>query len=153
MKSSFLLLLLLGLCTLAPLRAAEEAREAALRTADDARVAAMQSPDRARLGAILSDDLRYAHSNGLVDTKASFLDSLLAGRLKYQGYDHAERSFTFPAPGLALMTGRTRIKVQNDTGLVEATLLYLAVWREEQGAWRFLAWQSCRLPPPPPAEK
>jgi hypothetical protein len=30
---------------------------------------------------------------------------------------------------------------------------YLAVWREEKGHWRFLAWQSCKLPTPAPETK
>ena len=30
-------------------------------------------------------------------------------------------------------------------------LNFLAVWREEGGSWHFLAWQSCKNPPPAPA--
>ncbi len=146
-------LILLTLLSHSPCGLAEDAREAAVRAADDARIAAMQTPERGRLAAIFSDDLRYAHSNGLVDTKASFIDALVAGRTRYLGYDHEERKFTFPAPGVALMTGRARIQVASATGGMEATLSYLAVWREESGQWRFLAWQSCRLPPSTPAEK
>jgi hypothetical protein len=81
-----------------------------------------------------------------VDSKTSFLDALVSGRSRYVGYEILERKFTFPAPGVALMTGRAALKVTNATGGMEATLRYLAVWREEQGQWRFLAWQSCRLP-------
>lgn len=146
-----LLFLLLGLVLLSPLRAAEDQRTARLNAADDARIAAMKSPAQEKLAAIFSDELHYAHSNGLVDTKTSFIEALVSGRSKYLGYDLEERKFTFPAPGIALMTGRTRIRVENATGTVEATLNYLGVWREEQGQWRFLAWQSCRLPAPAPA--
>jgi hypothetical protein len=32
-------------------------------------------------------------------------------------------------------------------------LSYLAVWRQEGGQWRFLAWQSCRMPETPAAAK
>jgi hypothetical protein len=127
---------------------AEEPRVAALQAADDERVAAMKAPERARLAAIFSDDLRYAHSSGAVDTKDSFTEALTAGRTKYQSYDYEERNFTFPAPGVALMTGRTKVKVVSATGEVNMTLGFLAVWREEQGHWRFLAWQSCKLPTP-----
>ncbi len=153
MKTLILHFLLLSLFTLAPVCVAEDPREAALRTADDARIAAMKTPAREKLAAILSDELHYAHSNGVLDTKSSFIESLTSGRLKYRDYAHEERKFTFPAPSIALMSGRTRINVANETGIVEATLLYLSVWREEQGQWRFLAWQSCRLPPPTPAAK
>ena len=59
--------------------AAEDPKVAALTTVDDARVAAMLKPSKATLDTVLSDDLRYAHSNGKVDTKASLTSSLLGG--------------------------------------------------------------------------
>ena len=67
--------------------AAENPQLAAVQAADKARVAAMQSPDRDKLSAIFAADLRYAHSSGVVDTKASFIDVLTAGKTKYVGYD------------------------------------------------------------------
>lgn len=146
------------LCTLlvlapASLRAAAEPLAATLRAADDQRVAATLAADRTGLAASLSDELRYAHSSGTVDTKASFLDALTTGRLKYLALDYAERNFTFPVPGLALMSGRLHMKVTSPTGPNEFDMSFLAVWREEQGQWRFLAWQSARLPAPGPAPK
>lgn len=119
----------------------------AVKAADKARVAAMQSGDRAKLEAVFSDDLRYAHSNGIVDTKKSFIDILSAGKTKYVGYDYEEQNFTFPAPGIALMTGRAHIQAESDGKAMDAVLSFLAVWREEKGKWRFIAWQSCKLPP------
>jgi ketosteroid isomerase-like protein len=140
--------LLLALLTLlaAPLRADETIEQSAVRAADDARIAAMRSPDKAALEAIFSDQLRYAHSNGVVDTKASFVEILTSGKTKYLGYDHLEREFTFPAPGIALMSGKARIQAESAKGKMDSVLSYLAVWKEEGGQWRFLAWQSCRLP-------
>lgn len=119
----------------------------AVKAADKARVAAMQSGDRAKLDAVFSDELRYAHSNGIVDSKKSFIEILAAGKTKYVGYDYEEQNFTFPAPGIALMTGRAHIKAESEGKTMDAVLSFLAVWREEQGQWRFLAWQSCKLPP------
>ena len=121
--------------------------KAALEAADTARVAAMRAGDRAALSHAFSDDLRYAHSNGIVDSKASFIDVLATSKTKYLGYDYEERNFSFPAPGIALMTGRARIKVESNSGQMDNVISFLAIWREEQGQWRFLAWQSCRLPP------
>lgn len=119
-------------------------------SADDARIAAMIAADRAALEASFSDDLRYAHSSGTVDSKASFIEAMATGATKYLAYDHLERNFTFPAPGIALMTGRARFQVESARGKLDAMLSYLAVWREEKGRWRFLAWQSCRLTPAEP---
>lgn len=127
---------------------ADDAGLAAVKAADKARVAAMQSADKDKLSAIFSDELRYAHSNGVVDTKPSFIEILTAGKTKYVGYDYEEQNFTFPAPGIALMTGRAHIKAVTATGEMDNVLSFLAVWRQEHGEWRFLAWQSCKLPAP-----
>ena len=152
MKSILLpLCLFLTLLPLAPLRAEDDARVTALRAADDERVAAMIATDKTRLTGILSDDLRYAHSSGAVDTKESFIDALTTGRTKYVVYEPVERNFTFPAPTIALMTGRAHIQAQTATGTMDSVLGYLGVWREENGHWHFLAWQSCKLPTPAPA--
>jgi uncharacterized protein YlzI (FlbEa/FlbD family) len=126
---------------------ADETLTAALTAADDARITAMRNPDESTLAAAFSEDLRYTHSNGLVDTKATFLDVLVSGKTRYLNYDHVERSFTFPAPGIALMNGRARVRAETAKGQMDSTLSYLAVWRNEDGEWKFLAWQSCRLPP------
>lgn len=148
MKILLLHLFSLVVFAVASLHAADDSRLAVLRVADDERVASMLAADRSRLDAVLGDDLRYAHSSGVVDTKASFIDALSAGRTKYLSLNYDERNFTFPAPGIALMTGRVEAKVQNATGVNEMALSFLAVWREENGRWRFLAWQSARLSPP-----
>jgi len=124
----------------------ENARLASVKAADAARVAAMKSPTTDALNLIFSDELRYAHSSGVVDTKASFIDVLTTGKTKYVGYDYEEQNFTFPAPGIALMSGKAHVKAVTATGEMDAVLAFLAVWREEGGKWRFLAWQSCKLP-------
>ncbi len=120
---------------------------AALQSADDARISAMKSGERELLQAIFSDELRYAHSTGDLDSKTSFIDKLTSGKTKYSIMDYEKRDFTLPAPGLALMTGRLHIRVGAGENLTDTVLSFLAAWRLEKGEWRFLAWQSCKLPP------
>jgi hypothetical protein len=132
--------------------AAEDPKVAALTTVDDARVAAMLKPSKATLDTVLSDDLRYAHSNGKVDTKASLTSSLLGGEAKYVSYKYSERSFKFPAPDVALMAGRLEVQAVVDGVSMTTGISYLAVWRLEKGQWKFLAWQSCKIPPATPAK-
>lgn len=150
MKSILVALLVFIACSL---RAADDPRLEKLRAADDERVGAVIAAERARLTAIFSDDLRYTHSNGVVDSKPSYIEVLTTGATKYLTWNYEERNFTFPAPGIALMTGRARIKIAKAEGTSEMVLGFLAVWREEKGLWRFLSWQSCKLPEPAPAAK
>jgi hypothetical protein len=150
---SFRLFTTLCLClTAAFATAAEEPKIAALTAVDDARVAAMLKPSKAVLDTVLSDDLRYAHSNGKVDTKASLTASLLGGDAKYVSYKYSERSFKFPAPDVAVMAGRLEVQAVVDGVSMTTGISYLAVWRLEKGQWKFLAWQSCKIPPASPAK-
>ena len=147
MRSLLLVLLATLTCS-----AADHPELALVSAADDARVAAMLAPTREKLEAVLSAELRYAHSNGQVDSKDALIASLTDGSATYSKYAYQDRSFTFPAPGLALMTGRFDVKAVVKGNAAESTIGYLAVWRLEKGEWKFLAWQSCRIPPAVPAK-
>jgi hypothetical protein len=147
---ALLALLALGLVSLS---AAEDKALAAARAADDERLAATKAADPKRLDAIFSDALRYAHSNGKVDTKASYVKSLTSRATIYESFDYVERNFTVAGPGVVLMSGRVLIKASNNGERVSNDLNILAVWREENGKWRFLAWQSCKNPPADAAKK
>jgi len=118
------------------------------RLADDARVEAMISASPAKLAATFSDELLYVHSSGKADTKASFIEVLTTGKSKYRSITYEQRDFREVAPGLVLMNGRCRVVLGQETPYTELTLSFLAAYRLEKGVWRFLAWQSCRLPAP-----
>ena len=132
------------------LRAAAD-ETAALRAADDERVAAILAADGARLDAIFSDDLSYTHSNGKHDTKKSYMDSLVSHKTVYKSYDYQQKDFSLASPDIALMTAHLLITSSSDGKEVHNDLSILAVWRKEAGKWRFLAWQSAKLPAPAPA--
>lgn len=141
--------------THALLAPAESSAFADLRAADDERTAAILAADAGRLGAILSDELHYAHSNGVVDTKAAFIESLTSRRSVYKSFEYTRHRFIPVAPGVVLMTGRALIRAGSAEQQNLLDLNFLAVWRQEGGRWRFLAWQSSRNPPVsvPPATK
>jgi hypothetical protein len=119
----------------------------AVRRADDARVSATLAANRDQLDAVFSNDLVYTHSRGAVNTKAELTAAIVTGTTKYFSIDYESRDFEIAAPGIVLMRGRCLIHSANNGQSVENYLAYLAVWREENGVWRFLAWQSCHLPP------
>ena len=149
MKSLLPSLILLSLA-LSPLVGAIDP-SSTWRLADDARVEAMISASPQKLAATFSDELLYVHSNGKADTKASFTEALTTGKSKYRSITYEQRDFREVAPGLVLMNGRCHVVLGREAPYTELTLSFLAAYRLENGAWRFLAWQSCRLPPPAPA--
>jgi len=126
---------------------AEDAEIAAVQRADETRMAATIAVDRAGLDAILCDDFTYAHSTGRFDTKASFTAALVSGEIHYLHFHYVERSFTLAGPGVVLMKGRCHIVSVSNGKPVDNYLGFLGVWRKENDTWRFLAWQSCHLPP------
>ena len=116
----------------------------AVTAADDTRVAAFKKPIAARLSSVLSADLRYAHASGKVDTRTTLIAALTTGGTRYRNIEYDQRDFTFPAPGIALMTGRARIHATSaQTSLDHFPLSLLAVWRMEENQWRLLSWQAC----------
>ncbi len=121
---------------------------AAVQATDDERVAAMIAADSQRLDAVLSDQLHYAHSNGKQDTKASYIESLVSHRTVYESFEYGQREFRQITTGVMFMTGKAKIKVNNGGQKTEADISFLAVWRQENDHWRFLAWQSCKIPAP-----
>jgi hypothetical protein len=149
MKPTLLLALIFAF-TLS-LRAAGD--PAVWKAADDARVAAMISADPAKLAATFSDELLYVHSSGKPDTKASFMGALTSGASKYNKITYEQRDFREVAPGLVLMNGRCRVLLGKAAPFTELHLSFLAAYRLEKGSWRFLAWQSCKMPEPTPAAK
>ena len=138
------------LLTITILHAAEEPSIAALRAADEERVGATIAGDSARLGRIFSDKLRYAHSTGTVDSKALLIDAITSGRTKYNSMRYENCEFEIVSPGIALMTGRMKVNVSTPDGDIDSVLSFLAVWHEENGQWRFRAWQSCKIQSPAP---
>lgn len=150
-----LLLPLALLATALAARAAEDPVVAAVRAADDERVAATLAPEMNRLDAIFSDDLSYTHSNAKHDTKKSYMEALLSKRTVYTVYDYKERTFFVATPDIVIEKAHVLIT----SGTVEKQnppndLMIQAVWRKEGGKWRFLSWQSARIPPAtPPAAK
>ena len=133
--------------------AADDGIVAAVRAADDERVAATIAGDRARLVAIYSDDLCYVHSSGKSDTKHEHADGLAKRTSLYERFDYQTREFRLAAPGVMLMSGRVVIHSTNAKGKNQNDVNFLAVWREEQGRWKLLAWQAAKNLPPVPANR
>jgi hypothetical protein len=113
----------------------------------------MISADPAKLAATFSDELLYVHSNGKSDTKASLSTAISSGKSVYRSIAYEQREFREVSPGLVLMNGRCRVQLGKTAPFNELYLSVLAAYRLENGVWRFLAWQSCKLTEPAPAAK
>jgi hypothetical protein len=108
----------------------------------------MLAGDGDRLADILSDDLYYAHSSGTLDDKQSFLDKLRTGFSVYRKLGtQIDMVVPLGAEGLQA-NGVLSLDVVLNGTVRQAQVIYLVVWRREDGVWRLVGHQSTALPPP-----
>jgi len=112
---------------------------------EDKRYAAMIARDEAALAACFSDDLLYVHSSGLVDTKASYIAAIKAGKFRYRKCDRFEEKVRFYGD-TALVTGRAVFEADVEGTPRTLRLRFLDVWARSGADWKFVGWQSCPLP-------
>ena len=74
------------------------------------RMRAMVSGDLETLDSILSADLTYVHTSAALDTKASILDGIKSGRLRYTVMDASEVSVKVYGEA-AVITGLAKVEV------------------------------------------
>jgi hypothetical protein len=113
--------------------------------AEQARYAAQMSGDFAALERMIGDDLVYIHSSSNVDTKASFIESLRSGAVKYRSMKPLELKVR--AYGcVGIVSGRLDVEVtvrgQDNT----LQLLFHSVWAKRASGLQFVSWQATRLP-------
>ena len=123
--------------------AAEPAVISALR-ADQARIAAMNAGDGLALGELMSDQLRFAHSDGRVESKADYVKNLTAGDTAYAEVKTSGLETMQVSPEVVVVLGTQEMRKRLGETWSDIKLRYLAVWRNENGAWRMVAWQSAR---------
>lgn len=108
------------------------------------RCRAMIEADYDALADCLSERLVFYHANGKPDGKASLLDKLRSGAIRYRRIVHAgEAVQDLGAVGLLharltadIEAGERRVTVDNQT---------LSVWVDEAGVWRLAAYQPTSL--------
>ena len=112
---------------------------------EDRRYAAMTADDMAALAALTHDDLVYTHSNAVVDTKSSWIDSMKTGRVRYRKVTPSDRRVRLYGD-TALVTGRAAVDVEVGGEAKNLKLAYLVAWTRTPQGWKFAAWQSTPVP-------
>jgi hypothetical protein len=130
----------------APSFTKDDNREAALRQAEQARFDANVSADAKALGELLADNLEYTHSNGDLDSKSSFIESLTTGKRDYVATTASIESLRIFGD-VAVIRGKARVTVADQGQSRDLDLRYLDVWLWKNGKWQMTAWQSARMPP------
>jgi Domain of unknown function (DUF4440) len=132
----------------APLFAKDDAREPLLRAAEAARFQAQVDADAKVLAPLLDDRLEYVHSNGELDSKTSFVESLTTGRR-----DYVSTTFTIESlrifGDVAVIRGKAKVTVADNGQSKDLSLGYTDVWIWKDKRWQMTAWRSMRMPDSP----
>jgi ketosteroid isomerase-like protein len=125
------------------LRAAEAPVAAVLR-ADQARLAAMMAGDGTALARLMAEELAFVHSDERLESKSDYVKNMLAGDTQYAEAKTADVRTMEPAPGVVILIGAQQMRKRLGPTWSEVKLNFMAVWRNEAGTWRMVAWQSMR---------
>ncbi|MDQ0595032.1 hypothetical protein QFZ37_003401 [Chryseobacterium ginsenosidimutans] len=91
---------------------------------------------------MLSPELYYGHSGGYFDTKESFLNKLTDGTYDYHNI-HTVVNEVVPIGEIGFSVhGEVQIVVTINGKHLDMYSIYMAVYRKEDGLWKFLAHQT-----------
>lgn len=116
----------------------------AIQAAEKQWASAIKAKDAGALQKLLGEDLIYAHSTGIVDTKAAYIEKITSGRQKYEGAD--QESATVRIYGsTAVVHARMHMWGVNQNGKFDDYLMMMHVWIKSGNAWRLVAHQTTKL--------
>jgi uncharacterized protein (TIGR02246 family) len=102
--------------------------------------------DFALLEKVLAPDLVYTHSNGLVDSRDSYIESLRSGKSRYLKVEYSEIKVRLLTPDIATANCRALIVSMQQGKETPMNLALLHVFKKNRGQWQMVAHQSARLP-------
>jgi ketosteroid isomerase-like protein len=112
---------------------------------EDRRIAAMTAQDFGALDALVHEQLLYTHSTGVSDTKATWMESMRSGRVKYKSAACRERKVRVFGD-VALINGKADFQAEVSGQPRTLKLVFLNAWTRTPQGWKFVAWQSCPQP-------
>jgi ketosteroid isomerase-like protein len=112
---------------------------------EDRRFGAMIAGNFKALEEMVHEELAYTHSSGVVDGKASWLESMRSGKVRYKSASCTDRKVRIFGE-VALLTGRASLEVEIGGQPKSLRLLFLNAWAKTPQGWKFVAWQSTPMP-------
>jgi hypothetical protein len=109
--------------------------------AEDLRYAAQITGDIAALERMFGEDLVYTHSSGMIDGKASFIESIKSGKVRYRKMErHDSQVRVFGT--LAVLTGRAVFEVSVNGIDSSVRLRFHSIWEKRANGLQFVSWQA-----------
>jgi ketosteroid isomerase-like protein len=107
---------------------------------------AVVKKDYAVLQKVLAEDLAYTHSDGRLDTKKDYIESLRSGKQTYDAVEHQSIDVRLVTKDVALVRVRLRMTAAaSGKPAVPANFSVLRVYKLNKGQWQMTGHQSARL--------
>jgi ketosteroid isomerase-like protein len=106
---------------------------------------AIVAKDRAAIQANMAEDFRQIDSAGNVETKASFVEGLVAPELKIEPYTVEEFEVRLYGD-VALLSGRTLMNGTYEGKAFTTHYRYIDIYVKRDGAWKIVSVQVSKLP-------
>jgi ketosteroid isomerase-like protein len=119
-------------------------REEAVLKAEQTWQDALLKSDVAALESLYSDKLIYTHSNGSVDNKKTYIESIKSGSAKYESMKRDEIKVDIYG-NTALVTCHWQVSFSNNGNKVNANARYLHAYVLQNGRWQMVAHQATRI--------
>ena len=113
--------------------------------AEDSRYAAQMGDDYGALQKLLGNDLVYIHSSAVVDTKASYIDSMKSGTVKYRVMRRSDVTVrTYGCVAIISGLGNFDVTVKGQDMAVE--IRFHSIWAKRDNGLEFISWEATRTP-------
>ncbi|MBI3528940.1 MAG: nuclear transport factor 2 family protein [Betaproteobacteria bacterium] len=139
-------LAILGLAAASPARAGDcggpVTAEEAL-ASEDARYAAQMGDDFGAMQKLYGDDLVYIHSSAIVDNKATYIDSMKSGTVKYRNMQRSDVTVrTYGCVAIISGLGNFDVTVKGQDVAVE--IRFHSIWAKRDKGLQFISWEATR---------
>ncbi len=112
---------------------------------EERRWAALIGNDFETIDELTHPDLSYTHSNAVVDTKDAWIGSMTSGLVDYRSVEREDVAL-ITSGDTAVITGKATFTVGVQDREITIVARFTSVWVNEDGTWRFFAWQNTPIP-------
>ena len=100
--------------------------------------------DSLELNKLISNDLYYVHSNGLTETKAEHIHTILTKKIVYQSFEYQAEPIVLQRKKIQIINGKVLVKGLYNGTPFALNLLFLAIYEKKKRQWQLLRWQSSK---------
>jgi hypothetical protein len=100
--------------------------------------------DSVTLSGLLADDVTYGHTNGIIQTKAQLIRSVVSGEQDYKSIDPSNMLVRiYENTGVVTMNSKVTMNYQDKP--LEMNMFVTLVWIKDNNDWKLVARQSVKF--------